>query len=87
MAGDKYYELSNHLGNVLAVVSDKKIPQFNTDDVPSSGLKVFNPEVLSYSDYDPFGSLVPNRHSSGKKEKSFKVSNSKGKLYKDAKAN
>ena len=62
MAGDKYYELSNHLGNVLAVISDKKIPQFNTDDVPSSGLKVFNPEVLSYSDYDPFGMLVPNRH-------------------------
>ena len=62
LTGDKYYELSNHLGNVLAVISDKKIPQFNTDALPSSGLKVFNPEVLSYSDYDPFGMLVPNRH-------------------------
>lgn len=27
--GDKQYELSNHLGNVLAVVSDKKIPVFH----------------------------------------------------------
>ena len=64
LAGDKRYELSNHLGNVLAVISDKKIPQFNTHDVPSSGLKVFNPEVLSYSDYYPFGMLVPNRYGS-----------------------
>ena len=63
LTGDKYYELSNHLGNVLAVISDKKIPQFNTDALPSSGLKVFIPEVLSYSDYYPFGMLVPNRHS------------------------
>ena len=54
----------SHLGNVLAVISDKKIPQFNTDALPSSGLKVFSPEVLSYSDYYPFGMLVPNRHGS-----------------------
>ena len=26
--GDKRYELSNHLGNVLSVITDKKIPQF-----------------------------------------------------------
>ena len=64
LAGDKRYELSNHLGNVLAVISDKKIPEFNTDAVPSSGLKVFNAEVLSYSDYYPFGALVPNRQGS-----------------------
>ena len=64
LAGDKRYELSNHLENVLAVISDRKIPQFNTDALPSSGLKVFNPEVLSYSDYYPFGQLVPNRHGS-----------------------
>jgi RHS repeat-associated protein len=64
LAGDKRYELSNHLGNVLVVVSDKKIPQFITDNLPSSGLKTFNADVLSYSDYYPFGSLVPNRHAS-----------------------
>lgn len=54
LIGDKHFELSNHLGNVLAVVSDKKIP--------TATAGVFNPDVLSYSDYYPFGSLVPNRH-------------------------
>lgn len=54
LIGDKRFELSNHLGNVLAVVSDKKIP--------TATAGVFNPDVLSYSDYYPFGSLVPNRH-------------------------
>lgn len=54
LAGDKRYELSNHLGNVLAVISDRKLP--------SSSLTYFKPDVLSYSDYYPFGMLVPNRH-------------------------
>jgi RHS repeat-associated protein len=54
--GDKRYELSNHLGNVLSVVSDKKLP------TATSG--IFNAEVRSYSDYYPFGQLVPNRHGS-----------------------
>ncbi|MBF4494421.1 hypothetical protein IR010_17890, partial [Flavobacterium sp. MR2016-29] len=39
--GDKRYELSNHLGNVLAVISDKKIPTTIAGE--------FNAEVLSYS--------------------------------------
>jgi RHS repeat-associated protein len=56
--GDKRYELSNHLGNVLSVVSDKKIPTFT-----GSSLNYFNPDVKSYSDYYPFGMLLPNRHS------------------------
>ncbi|HEX8016836.1 MAG TPA: RHS repeat-associated core domain-containing protein, partial [Flavobacterium sp.] len=54
LIGDKHFELSNHLGNVLAVISDKKIP--------TATAGVFNPDVLSYSDYYPFGMLVPNRH-------------------------
>nr|WP_315252457.1 polymorphic toxin type 43 domain-containing protein [uncultured Flavobacterium sp.] len=54
LIGDKRFELSNHLGNVLAVISDKKIP--------TATAGVFNPDVLSYSDYYPFGMLVPNRH-------------------------
>ena len=57
--GDKQYELSNHLGNVLVVVSDKKIP-----NVTAGILKHYLPEVVSYSDYDPFGSLLPGRHGS-----------------------
>ncbi len=56
--GDKRYELSNHLGNVLSVVSDRKLFQ------NSLGFTTFAPDVLSYSDYYPFGQLVPNRHGS-----------------------
>ncbi|MDR6299385.1 DUF6443 domain-containing protein, partial [Mesonia maritima] len=38
-AGDKRYELTNHLGNVLSVVSDKKIPKLAS----SGSLRYFNP--------------------------------------------
>ena len=55
--GDKRYELSNHLGNVLSVVSDKKIPTFST-----SSLTHFNADILAYNDYYPFGMLIPRRH-------------------------
>lgn len=53
--GDKRYELTNHLGNVLSVISDKKL-------VDTQNSTIFKPEVLSYSDYEPFGMLMPNRH-------------------------
>lgn len=56
MIGDKRFELSNHLGNVFSVISDKKIP--------TTTAGVFSPDVLSYSDYYPFGMLVPNRYGS-----------------------
>ncbi|RTY91780.1 hypothetical protein EKL32_18115, partial [Flavobacterium sp. GSN2] len=59
LIGDKRYELANHLGNVLVVINDKKIPEL---ELPSSILKHFNADVLSYSDYYPFGMLVPGRH-------------------------
>ncbi|WP_282162855.1 RHS repeat domain-containing protein [Ulvibacterium marinum] len=51
--GDKRYELSNHLGNVLSVVTDRKI---------SNGEGRFGPDVIAYNDYYPFGMLLPNRH-------------------------
>jgi RHS repeat-associated protein len=50
--GDKRYELSNHLGNVLAVISDQKLVKDG----------IFAPNVLTYNDYYPFGMLLPNRH-------------------------
>jgi RHS repeat-associated protein len=46
--GDKQYELTNHLGNVLAVVTDKKLA--NNE-----------PDVVSTSDYFPFGMTMPGR--------------------------
>lgn len=53
--GDKRYELTNHLGNVLSVISDRSLVGANN---------TLTPDVLSYSDYYPFGMLVPNRHGS-----------------------
>ncbi len=58
LVGDKRFELSNHLGNVLVVINDKKIADNSTS------VTQFNPDVLSFSDYYPFGMLVPNRHGS-----------------------
>ena len=55
--GKKRFELSNHLGNVLVTVSDRKI---GVDD--GSGQVVhYEAEVLSASDYYPFGFSMPGR--------------------------
>lgn len=55
--GGRVYELANHLGNVLSVLSDKK------SGVISGGSDVayYEPEVLSQSDYYSFGMLQPGR--------------------------
>jgi len=49
--GVKRYELSNHLGNVLATISDK--PVLEGDH--------YKAELLSAQDYYPFGMLQPDR--------------------------
>jgi RHS repeat-associated protein len=54
--GNKSYELSNHLGNVLVTISDKPV------DVVSGGvIDHYDAEVLSAQDYYPFGMLQPDR--------------------------
>jgi RHS repeat-associated protein len=54
--GSRTYELTNHLGNVLATISDKKIGH------DSSGVvNYFTAEVLSQNDYYPFGMAMPGR--------------------------
>jgi len=58
-SGDKRYELSNHLGNVLSVVTDRKIY-----DGTVTGGSPFKADVIAFNDYYPFGMLVPNRHAS-----------------------
>ena len=52
------------MGNVLVVINDKKIPEFEKPDMPETGLVAFNADVLSYSDYYPFGMLQEARHGS-----------------------
>lgn len=56
----KSYELSNHLGNVLATVSDKRV--FNRDTVIGSATLVqWDADVRQAQDYYPFGMLMPDR--------------------------
>ncbi|MBI4929917.1 MAG: hypothetical protein HY841_04080, partial [Bacteroidetes bacterium] len=54
--GNKQYEMGNHLGNVLAVVTDKKIP---VDISPADGITdYYKAELLVSTDYYPFGTVM-----------------------------
>ena len=55
--GKKLFELNNHLGNVLATISDKKLGI----SIDGTTVDHFNPQVLDANDYYPFGSLEPGR--------------------------
>lgn len=54
--GEKLFELSNHLGNVLATVSDRRM-QVGA----GSTLSYYTADVVSAQDYYPFGMLQPGR--------------------------
>lgn len=51
MQGNRLYELTNHLGNVMATISDGLNPAGVTP----------NPNVVSAQDYYPFGMQMPGR--------------------------
>jgi RHS repeat-associated protein len=55
--GNKIFELSNHLGNVLVTVSDKKIGH----DAGNGTVDYYTADVVTANDYYPFGSLMPGR--------------------------
>ncbi len=55
--GNKEFELSNHLGNVLAVVSDYKKPLVD----PQGYAGRYQAVVLTAQDYYPFGWTMPGR--------------------------
>jgi RHS repeat-associated protein len=57
MLGEKEFELSNHLGNVLVTVSDRKneIPDANDN------IDYYTADVLSAQDFYPFGMTMPGR--------------------------
>ena len=57
--GQTNYELKNHLGNVLATVSDAKRSVLTGNDVS------YKSELKSYSDYYPFGMQMPGRKFNG----------------------
>jgi len=49
--GLKFFELSNHLGNVMAVISDNRVQNGS----------VYEPVVVNANDYYAFGSQMPGR--------------------------
>ncbi len=54
--GNRRYEVTNHLGNVLAVVTDRH--EWNTAD------SWYEPVVVMTSDYYPYGMVMPGRNTS-----------------------
>jgi len=56
--GRKFFELSNHLGNVLVTISDKKI---GVDANNDGTIDYYNADVVTASDYYPFGMVMPGR--------------------------
>ena len=57
--GEKFFELSNHLGNVLAVIADKKIP---VGAVAGVAVNYFMADVVTATDYYTFGMAMPGRN-------------------------
>src|SRR5690606_38923637 len=58
VVGDKRYEMQDHLNSVMVTVTDRKLPEYNATE----NLAYYKPDVVSYSDFLPFGKLSPNRH-------------------------
>lgn len=57
--GEKSYELTNHLGNVLAALTDKKIAVPSATN--SSLIDHYTADIASAQDYYPFGMSMPAR--------------------------
>jgi len=57
--GLKRYEITNHLGNVLATITDKPMGIYS---IATNGeVEYFEPSLASANDYYPFGMLMPSR--------------------------
>jgi RHS repeat-associated protein len=55
--GYKFFELTNHLGNVLVTISDRKFGH----DGGGGMIDYYNSDVVNATDYYPFGMLQPGR--------------------------
>jgi RHS repeat-associated protein len=59
LEGWKRYELTNHLGNVLSVITDRKLGrEVGTAD---NIIDQYDPEIIAAQDYYPFGMVMPCR--------------------------
>ena len=56
--GFKHYEATNHLGNVLVTFTDRKLPFY----VSGPSIDHWVPEVISGTDYSPFGVALDVRN-------------------------
>ncbi|MBI3142045.1 MAG: hypothetical protein HYZ16_04395, partial [Bacteroidetes bacterium] len=56
----KQFELTNHLGNVLAVATDKR-KYFKDTVVGTDTIIIWNAYLSTANDYYPFGMLIPSR--------------------------
>ena len=54
--GMRQYELTDHLGNVMATILDRRLPYSSDDDT-------YKPYIVSTTDYYPFGYPIANRSS------------------------
>ena len=59
--GIKLYEVSNYLGNVHAVITDRKIPIKNFNGTET--VAFYQAELVQFTDYYPFGQTVKSRTS------------------------
>jgi photosystem II stability/assembly factor-like uncharacterized protein len=57
--GERSYELSNHLGNVLSVITDKVIPH---DESSDGDIDWYLADIRQSTDYSPFGVILENRN-------------------------
>lgn len=61
--GEKIFEITNHLGNVLATVTDRKL-QHTTD---STDVDYYEPDILTAVDLPGVGQLHDQLYSSGRR--------------------
>lgn len=55
--GEKFYNLSNHLGNVLTTISDIKVPE----SLDSITVTSYRATIVNTYDYSPFGVMLDGR--------------------------
>ncbi|SDR89317.1 RHS repeat-associated core domain-containing protein [Mucilaginibacter mallensis] len=55
--GSKQYELSNHLGNVLVTISDKRVQHSSN----GTAIDYFDADIATAQEYYAFGGLMPGR--------------------------
>ncbi len=70
---EKNYELSEHRGNVMQVITDRKVAVDDgafdvngnlTSTTPDNTIDYYTADVVSYSDYYPYGMQMPGRNGS-----------------------